>query len=132
MPPMREGNLRRRQAVEAAEDGVPAELIAACRRGDQAAFGTVVRRTYRRSYGLAYRLVGDRADAEDVVQEAYLRMFRAIAGFREEARFETWMHRIVTNVAISRLRSRGRWPELASEELPERNATPPPESGIAL
>ena len=42
------------------------------------------------------------------------------------------MHRIVTNVAISRLRSRGRWPELASEELPERNATPPPESGIAL
>jgi RNA polymerase sigma-70 factor (ECF subfamily) len=79
----------------------------------------LVRLTYRRSYGLAFRLVGDRFDAEDVVQEAYLRMFRAMGGFREEARFETWMHRIVTNTGLSWLRRKGRWPELLSEQPPE-------------
>jgi len=54
--------------------------------------------------GNAERQQRDRAEAEDVSQEAYLRMFRGLAGFREEARFETWMHRIVTNCAISMLK----------------------------
>ncbi len=95
---------------------VTRELLAACRRGDPRALEELVRLTHRRVYGLAVRLVGDRYEAEDVAQEAYLRMFRGLAGFREEARFETWMHRIVTNTAINQLRRRGRFGELLEDE----------------
>lgn len=93
-----------------------AELLAACRRGDRRAFEELVELTHRRVYSLAFRLTGDRTEAEDVAQEAYLRMFRGLAGFREEARFETWMHRIVTNCAISMLKRRGRFGDVLAEE----------------
>ncbi len=99
-----------------ADDAVTRELLAACRRGDPRAIETLVRLTQRRVYNLALRIVGDRYEAEDVAQEAYLRMFRGLAGFREEARFETWMHRIVTNTAINHLRRRGRFGELLVDE----------------
>ena len=95
---------------------VSRELIAACRKGDERAFGELVELTHRRVFSLAFRLVGDRYDAEDVAQDAYLRMFRGLSGFREEARFETWMYRIVTNSAINLLRRRGRQGELLSDE----------------
>jgi len=98
-------------------DGVvPPELLARCRRGDPRAFEELVRLTERRVYGLALRLTKDPYEAEDVAQEAYLRMFRGLGGFREEARFETWMHRIVTNTAFSHLRRRGRFGDLFDEE----------------
>ena len=97
---------------------VSRELLAACKKGDERAFNDLVRATHRRVYNLAYRLVGDRFDAEDVAQDAYLRMFRSLKGFREEARFETWMYRIVTNSAFSLLRRRGRFGELlAGDEV---------------
>src|SRR5919201_4098785 len=96
------------------------ELLVACRRGDPRAFEEVVRRTYRHVYTQALRLVGDRQDAEDVAQEAYLRIFRGLAGFREEAAFETWMHRIVANCAMTHLRRRGRFGDLIREDhVPE-------------
>src|SRR5213593_3732388 len=95
---------------------VSSELLARCRRGDSRAFEEVVRLTERRVYGLALRLVGDPHEAEDVSQEAYLRMYRGLAGFREEARFETWMHRIVTNCAISMLKRRGRFGDVLAED----------------
>ena len=50
-----------------------------------------------------------------MAQEAYLRMFQGLGGFREEARFETWMHRIVTNTAFNHLRRRGRFGELLED-----------------
>jgi RNA polymerase sigma-70 factor, ECF subfamily len=107
---------------------VTPELLAACKRGDRLAFEELVKETHRRVYGLAFRLVGDSAEAEDVAQEAYLRMFRGLAGFREEAQFETWMHRIVTNCAMTALRRRGRFGEVLREEAedvpsPDRAAT---------
>ena len=95
---------------------VSRELIAACRKGDERAFGELVELTHRRVFSLALRLVGNRFDAEDVAQEAYLRMFRGLSGFREEAKFETWMYRIVTNSAINLLRRRGRQGELLSDD----------------
>jgi len=107
---------------------VSAELLAACRRGDRRAFEELVELTHRRVYSLAFRLTGDRTEAEDVAQEAYLRMFRGLAGFREEARFETWMHRIVTNCAISMGKRRGRFGDvLASEpeDVPVPDTTAP-------
>src|SRR5436190_14680003 len=108
---------------------VERDLVASAKAGDKAAFEELVSQTHRRVYTLAYRLVGDRFDAEDVAQEAYLRMFRGLSGFREEARFETWMYRIVTNSAINLLRRRGRSEELVDEdtvaELPSPDAVSP-------
>jgi RNA polymerase sigma-70 factor (ECF subfamily) len=96
---------------------VSRELIAACRRGDPRAFEEVVRLTYRQVYTQALRVVGDRQDAEDVTQDAYLRVFRGLRGFREEAQFETWLYRIVANAAISHLRRRGRFGDLGADPV---------------
>ncbi len=61
---------------------VSREVLTACRRGDPPAFEELVRITYRHVYTQAFRLVQDRQDAEDVAQEAYLRVFRGLPGFR--------------------------------------------------
>lgn len=95
---------------------VSPELLAACRRGDPEAFEEVVRKTYRHVYTQALRLVGDRQEAEDVTQEAYLRVFRGLAGFRGDAQFETWLYRIVANTALTHLRKRRRFGELLAED----------------
>jgi RNA polymerase sigma-70 factor, ECF subfamily len=108
---------------------VSRELLAACRRGDPRAFEEVVRATYRQAYTQALRLVGDRQDAEDVTQEAYLRVYRGLAGFRGDARFETWLYRIVANAAINHLQRRGRFGELLAE--PEEEPASPAPSGDA-
>jgi RNA polymerase sigma-70 factor, ECF subfamily len=74
-----------------------------------------VRRTHRQVYTQALRLVGDRKDAEDVAQDAYLRVFRGLAGFRGDSQFETWLYRIVANAAMSHLRRRHRFGDLIAE-----------------
>src|ERR671922_2111242 len=94
---------------------VSRELLDACRRGEREAFEELVDRTHRQVYTLAYRLVGDRHEAEDVTQEAYLRVHRSLRGFRGDARFETWLYRIVANAAMSHLRRRGRFGDLLAE-----------------
>jgi RNA polymerase sigma-70 factor (ECF subfamily) len=108
---------------------VSQDLLDACRRGDREAFEEIVRITYRPVYTLAYRLVGDRQDAEDVCQEAYLRVFRGLGAFRGDARFETWLYRIVTNAALSFLRRKGRFGDLRSE--PVEVAEPSPDLPLA-
>jgi RNA polymerase sigma-70 factor (ECF subfamily) len=95
------------------------ELLAACRRGDPQAFEEIVERTYRHVYTQALRLVGDRQDAEDVAQEAYVRVFRGLAGFRGDAQFETWLYRIVSNAAMTHLRRRRRFGEVLTERTAE-------------
>lgn len=111
------------------ENVVPPELVSRCRRGDPRAFEELVGLTDRRVYGLALRIVKDPYEAEDVAQEAYLRIFRGLSGFREEARFETWMHRIVTNTALNHIRRRGRFGDLLKEdrepEIPVADETEP-------
>src|ERR671918_3183081 len=103
---------------------VSRELLEACRRGDAGAFEELVERTRRQVYPLAYRLVGDRHEAEDVAQEAYLRVFRSLRGFRQEARFETWLYRIVTNAAFTHLRRRGRFGVLLAEGQEQAGGKP--------
>ncbi len=86
---------------------VPA-LVEAARRGDRRAFDALVRSTYVDTYTLAHRLTGDADDARDVVQETYLRAFRAIGGFRGDAKFTTWLYRITANCASTHLGRRRR------------------------
>ena len=91
----------------------------AARRGDRDAFNELVRSTYRDIYALAYRLTGNRDDAGDVVQDAYVRAYRAIRRFRGDSSFSTWMYRITSNCASTHLsrRSRQRTEEL-SDDVP--------------
>ena len=94
-----------------------AELVAAAKGGDREAFDELVRQTYADAYTLAYRLTRNEEDARDVVQEAYLRAYRGLGRFRADARFSTWMYRIVANCASTALsrRSRSRHDDLPDD-----------------
>jgi RNA polymerase sigma-70 factor, ECF subfamily len=91
------------------------DLLERCQRGEREAFVELVERTYRQVYTLAARLVGDRHEAEDVAQEAYLRVHRSLRTFRGDSSFQTWLYRIVANTAMTHLRKRGRFGDLADE-----------------
>ena len=85
-----------------------AALVTAAQQGDAAAFDALVVRHQDRVYGLALRLVSNREDALEVAQDAFVRAHGALAEFREEAAFATWLYRIVVNLARNRLRDRQR------------------------
>lgn len=75
------------------------DLIVKAKAGDRAAFDELVKATYQKVHGLALRLTGSEHDADDVVQDAYVRAFRSLGKFRGDARFSTWLHRITANSA---------------------------------
>jgi len=75
------------------------ELVRAFRAGDDSAFDHLVERHMKPTYALAYRLVGNHHDADDLAQEAFIRAHRGLGRFRGEARFSTWLARIVINLS---------------------------------
>jgi len=79
------------------------DLVVAAKAGDRAAFDELVKATYAQTYTLALRLTHDEEDARDVVQEAYLRAFKGLKKFREDAQFTTWLYRITANCAATHL-----------------------------
>lgn len=84
------------------------KIVERARNGDREAFAELVRNHQNEVFTLALRLVGDREQAADVSQEALVRAWRALPKFRGEARFSTWLHRIVVNTAWSHNRRRRR------------------------
>ena len=92
-------------------------LVQGLRDGEEWAFEALVRVFGARMLATARRLVGNEEDARDVVQSAYLSAFRAIGRFEGSAQLSTWLHRIVVNTALMRLRSRRRKPEESIEAL---------------
>src|SRR5215218_98520 len=84
------------------------ELVERVREGDDDAFRLIVERHSRPLYRSAYRVTGNAADADDVVQEAFLRSYRALASFDSRATFTTWLHRIAINCALDLIDSRKR------------------------
>jgi RNA polymerase sigma-70 factor (ECF subfamily) len=100
----------------ATSDGESA-LVARLRANDPEAFEVLVRRYGARMLALARRFVGNDENARDVVQEAFLAAFRSIDGFAGAARLSTWLHRIVVNTALMKLRSRRRRPEEPIDDL---------------
>ncbi len=101
-------------------DAGEASLVNRLRDGDHAAFETVVRRHGGRLLAVARRLVRNEEDARDVVQDAFLHAARALAEFRADAKLSTWLHRIVVNTALMRLRAASRRPEgFLDDLLPE-------------
>jgi RNA polymerase sigma-70 factor (ECF subfamily) len=82
-------------------------LVRAAGLGDAKAFEVLYRRHSRRVYGAVWRLCGGQiARAEDLVQEAFLRAWRALPNFRYESAFSTWLHRLAVNTALMDIRSR--------------------------
>ncbi|MEN6372027.1 MAG: sigma-70 family RNA polymerase sigma factor [Armatimonadota bacterium] len=75
-------------------------LIQRCKQGDIRAFNELVGRYEKRVFNFAYRMSGNYDDANDVSQEAFIRVFNAINTFRGDANFTTWLYRIVTNVYL--------------------------------
>lgn len=91
-------------------------LIRRCQSGDAAAFTTLYEHYARKVYQTAYLITGDRAVAEDVMQEAFAQTFRAIGGLREPAAFSTWLYRMVVRQA-RRVAGRERAQKLLGDDL---------------
>lgn len=90
-------------------------LVGECRRGDQAAFATLVERYQGKIYNLAYRLLGNADDASEMTQEVFCRAYVKLGEFRGEASFSTWLYRIAHNICYDELRRRGRRPLVSLE-----------------
>lgn len=82
------------------------QLVYQARRGNRDAFRCLVDRYMKHAYDLAYGFVNDHDDAEDVAQESFLRAWQGLVRFRGEAGFGTWLYRIVTNVALNRVKQK--------------------------
>ena len=85
-------------------DGDEQLLISRARTGSQEAFRVLVERHMKHAYNVAFGFVGNHEDAADVAQEAFVRAHRGLSSFREEAEFGTWLHRIVLNLAMNRVK----------------------------
>ena len=92
-------------------------LVASLRAGNEEAFETLVRVYGGRMLAVARRFVRNDDDAQDVVQSAYLNAFRSVSQFEGQCLIGTWLHRIVVNTALMKLRSRRRKPEASIDEL---------------
>lgn len=119
----------------AGKHGADAELLALMRRGEPAAFAVLMRQNNRRLYRLARSIVRDESEAEDVVQETYVRALAHLDEFRGEASLTTWLARIAANEALGRLRRRRPTVDLTQAEnvvaLPGVSATTNPENVAA-
>jgi RNA polymerase sigma-70 factor, ECF subfamily len=102
------------------EAGDAAAVLARARQGDGDAFRALVEVHARHAFALAYRLTRDERDAEDVVQESFIRAYRQIGRFEARSNFRTWLHRIIVNCAMDTLRARrARRDERAADPVEE-------------
>ena len=79
-------------------------LVHACKAGDAAAFEELVKRYYRKLFRVAQHITHNREDAQDAVQDAFLKVFRKLTQFRENSQFSTWLIRIAVNESLMKLR----------------------------
>jgi RNA polymerase sigma-70 factor, ECF subfamily len=94
-----------------------AALLVALRSGHPAAYETLVRASSPRLLAVARRLLRSEEDARDALQDGYLSAFRSLGRFEGSSRLSTWLHRIVVNAALMKLRTRRRKPEESIEDL---------------
>lgn len=123
-PPAEASNreVRRREAEE------DRDLIVRAQKGDQAAFRLLVERHQRRAFAIAMGLVRDENDARELVQDAFLRVYKGLGSFQGSSSFFTWLYRIVTNLAIDLMRKPGR----RDQELADGQASTEDESDFPL
>ncbi len=104
------------KAVVSATPVTDEELVSRAQAGDLESFNQLVARWERPIYALAYRTLGREEDARDVVQEAFLRGFRGLKGFKGEAKFSSWLYRITLNLCRDWMRKARRAPMI---QIPE-------------
>ncbi len=92
------------------------ELVARSRGGDVDSFNQLILRWERPIYALAYRVIGREEDARDVCQETFLRAFRALPGFKGQAKFSSWLYRIALNLCRDWIRRHRRAPVMQAPE----------------
>ena len=92
--------------LEAATVHIHTEIIERCRKGDRDAFYQLYKLYSRSMYNIGYRIVNDKDEAEDVLQEAFISAFRSLDHYRGDASFGSWLKRIVVNKAINVLKGR--------------------------
>ena len=92
------------------------ELVSRSRGGDADSFNQLILRWERPIYALAYRVIGREEDARDVVQETFLRAYRALPGFKGQAKFSSWLYRIALNLCRDWIRRQRRAPVM---QMPE-------------
>lgn len=108
------------------------------KRGDKGAFGALVAAYQRRAYAAAYAIVGNREDAVDLAQDAFVRAYGAMARFDTAMPFYPWLHRIVRNTCLNHLKRRGRRGETSLDALisdgyePVETGADPEASALAL
>jgi|SRR6478672_7233637 RNA polymerase sigma-70 factor, ECF subfamily len=95
------------------EESDPA-LVARALRGDEAAFQLLTERHSQSVFHLAYRMTGNEQDAEDIVQETFLRAFRNLKRYESRSLFSTWLYRIAANYTVDLMRSRKRFVDPAA------------------
>ena len=94
--------------------------VAQARAGDSGAFRVLVERHSRNLFRLAYRMTGHQQDAEDVVQETFLRAYRQLSKFDDRASFGTWLYRIAANCSLDLIRVRKRRADANGSPRPRR------------
>lgn len=98
--------------TQAAEDPLPdpsdVELVNRAREGDYSAYEELIRRYQRRVYSLVYNMTSHKEDAEDLVQEVFVKAYRSLDGFKGDSSFYTWIYRIAINRTINFLKKRKR------------------------
>ena len=107
-----------------------AELVEALKRGEAAAYEQLVRDHTGRLLAVARRVLGNDEDARDALQEALLNAVRSIRGFQGECRLSTWLHRIVVNACLMKLRAQKRRPEEPIDDLLPRFIADGPFEGV--
>ncbi len=100
------------------------DALEQARRGDRDAFRVLVEHHATAVFRLAYRMTGNETDAEDMVQETFLRAWKEIRRFDGRASFGTWLHRICANRTVDFLRARNRWQPALSAAGPDQEHDP--------
>jgi RNA polymerase sigma-70 factor (ECF subfamily) len=96
------------------------QLIGRILDGDTSGYAVLVERYKDLAFTMAYRILGKREDAEEVVQDAFVKAFRNLSSFRQKAKFSTWLYRIIYNTAISKHRQkRPGWQSIEDVIVPD-------------
>src|SRR5689334_8378196 len=98
------------------------QLVRRLRARDESAFRELVSEHRDRIYNLTLRMLGNKAEAEDVAQEVFITVFKTIDSFREEAKFSTWLYRVAVNHCKNRIKYLARRHDRDRDELDETNA----------
>src|ERR671925_249971 len=108
----------------AAQPATPDSLIEQCLSGDQAAWEAIVRQYWRKVFNVAYKFVGKHDEAEDLTQDIFLKIFKALDTFDRRANFQTWIISIARNLCIDHYRSVRKERETIAREVDAAELTP--------